>query len=243
MALFSKRKNRREAAVGSCSAVIAAAGLSARMGGVDKLYAEIGGKPVLAHSLIAYQNCPLVNEIIVVARSDMLEATADMCKQYGIGKASKVIAGGATRFESVSNGVFAVSKEADLIAIHDGARPCVAIREIMQAVTDASKYNAAAVAVPVISTIKKVENGTITQTIDRECLYEMQTPQVFDADLIKCALSKAASVSDSITDDCMAVELLGAKIHITEGSRSNVKLTVPDDTAIAEMILTRELRI
>ncbi|MDR0489993.1 MAG: 2-C-methyl-D-erythritol 4-phosphate cytidylyltransferase [Oscillospiraceae bacterium] len=220
-----------------CSAVIAAAGSSKRMNGGDKLFLNICGAPVLSHTLAGFQKCGLIDEIIVVAHSDMLERVIEICKEYCIDKAAMVIVGGSTRLDSVRNGVLAVSKENRLIAIHDGARPCVDIDTIERAIVAASEHNAAAPAIPVSSTIKKVINGTVIETVDRESLFEIQTPQVFDADLIKAALANAANKSLNITDDCMAVELLGHPVHITEGSRNNIKLTTREDMSIAEAIL------
>ena len=243
MSFLSKIKGSKNADMAICSAVIAAAGSSSRMDGGDKLFLEICGKPVLAHTLAVFQNCNLVDDIIVVVRADMIGRACDICKEYGIDKATKIIAGGETRFDSVNNGVFAVSPNAHLIAIHDGARPCIDIGIIEQTVITAAKYYAAAPAVPVFSTLKRVEGATISETIDREGVYEIQTPQVFEANIIKAALSNAASKSISITDDCMAVELLSVPVRITEGSRNNIKLTTDEDVCVAEAVLGGRARV
>ena len=237
MSLISKLRKASQKELTPCSVVIAAAGSSARMAGDDKLFALINGVPVLAHTLRAFQNCALVDEIIVVTRQEMIERVTEMCRTYGIVKAGSVIPGGETRFDSVSRGVFAVSKKSRLIAIHDGARPCISGGVIERTISSAAKYSAAAPAVPVWSTVKSVSKGVVTETINRENLVEIQTPQVFDSDLIKAALTKAVSVGELLTDDCMAVEMLGVPVHITEGSRSNIKLTEPGDILIAAAIL------
>ena len=221
----------------SCAAVIAAGGSSLRMDSADKLFIEICGMPVLAHTLLAFQNCPNISEVVVVSREECLEAVCELCKNYGIEKAARVMIGGATRLDSVYNGVFAVSDNAQLIAIHDGARPCVDNDIINAAVLAAAKYHAAAPAVPVSSTLKKVRDGIILETIDRDSLVEIQTPQVFAAEVIKAALTKARNESAAVTDDCMAAELLGFPVRVTEGSRRNIKITTSEDIAIAEAIL------
>jgi len=226
-----------------CSAVIAAAGSSQRMEGEDKLLFEIGGKPVLIHTLLAFQNCGCVNEVIVVVRAEHLEKIVELCRLYGIDKASKVMAGGGTRLESVMNGVFAVSDGSGFIAIHDGARPCVESSVIEKTLAAAEKFHAAAPAIPVIPTLKRVDRKVIVETVDREGLFEIQTPQIFDAGLIKAALTKASKMAIDITDDCMAAELIGTPVHITEGSASNIKITTKCDLMIAEAIIKSQWKV
>ena len=240
MSLFSKRKNPRPKKIPQCSAVIAAAGSSRRMEGEDKLFVEIGGAPVLVHTLAAFQGCELINEIVVVTRSENMELVCDICRHYGITKAAKVVSGGPTRSSSVYNGLFAVSEKARFIAVHDGARPCIGRETIMRTIEAASRYNAAAPGVPVSSTIKRAKDRFVEETVDRDGLFEVQTPQVFKAELIKAAMTNALNKSVAVTDDCEAVELIGAAVHITEGSRSNIKITTSDDLAIAEAILHKE---
>jgi len=239
MPFFRIFKNKRKNKIPFCSVVIAAAGSSQRMEGENKLFIEICGMPVLAHTLLAFQNSSVISEIIVVVRDSEFRRISEMCAQYGIGKATMIMAGGMTRLESVMNGVLAVSKKARIIAIHDGARPCVDGAVIEGAVLAAVNHHAAAPAVPVNPTLKRAKNGIVLETVDRTDLYEIQTPQVFTAEIIKAALTKAANDSAEITDDCMAVELIGIPVHVTEGSRSNIKLTTGEDVIIAETILGR----
>ena len=220
-----------------CAAVIVAAGLSRRMEGEDKLFTEIRGAPVLAHTLAAFQNSAYIDEIIIVAREDMLDSVSEICGKHDFSKASSVIIGGATRLESVMNGLLAVSKKTDLAAIHDGARPCVTETVIGQTIVAAAEFYAAAPGIPVASTLKRSDGRIITETVDRTGLFEIQTPQVFDADLIKAALTGAIKKGIEVTDDCMAVEMLGVQVHITEGSSYNIKITTKEDVAIAESIL------
>ena len=239
MSFFSKRKKVKKEKTPSCSAVIAAAGSSQRMNGEDKLFVEINDIPVIVHTLAAFQSCECINEIVIVCRSELMELVCDICRHYNITKAAKVVTGGPTRSSSVYNGVFAVSDTAGLIAIHDGARPCVEQDLIKRTIDSASKFHAAAPAVPVRSTIKRVKDNYVMETVDRDDLFEIQTPQVFTAELIKAALTNAINNSFDVTDDCKAVELIGAPVYITEGSHSNIKITTKEDVTIAKAILTQ----
>lgn len=220
-----------------CSAVIVAAGSSQRMGS-DKLLHNLGIMPVLARTLLVFQDCELVDEIVVVTRMEKLEEVADLCKKYRIEKASKVICGGATRMESALAGVSEVKKKAKLIAIHDGARPLVSVELIENTVRAAAKYKAAVPAIKSVDTLKLAEDGvTVTGSLDRELVLRVQTPQVFDADLIKGALTFAAEKKLPLTDDCSAVELMGVKARIVPGEEDNIKLTTPRDMLFAAAIL------
>lgn len=220
-----------------CSAVIVAAGSSQRMGS-DKLLHNLGIMPVLARTLLVFQDCELVDEIVVVTRMEKLEEVAELCKKYRIEKASKVICGGATRMESALAGVSEVKKKAKLIAIHDGARPLVSVELIENTIRAAAKYKAAVPAIKSVDTLKLAEDGdTVTGSLDRELVLRVQTPQVFDADLIKGALTFAAEKKLPLTDDCSAVELMGVKARIVPGEEDNIKLTTPRDMLFAAAIL------
>jgi len=222
--------------VPACAVVIAAAGTSERMSGEDKLFHLINGKPVLAYTIEAFQNCGFVNEIIIVTRDGGFDRVGDLCREHGFSKVTRVMKGGLTRQESVMNGVFAVQNKSGLIAIHDGARPFTEANVIENAIIKAASHHAAAPAVPVSPTLKKAADRVILETIDRKGLFEIQTPQVFTAELIKGALTYAVKKSFDVTDDCMAVELLGAPIYLTEGSRLNIKITDAADLKLAEAI-------
>ena len=239
MSLFSKQKKTRRKKIPPCSVVIAAAGFSERMRGEDKIFLEINGAPVLVHALAAFQGCELVNEIVIIVRGEHVELVCDICKHYGITKASKVVAGGPARSSSVYNGVFAVSDKAEFIAIHDGARPCVDQKTIKRAIEAAYKHNASAPAVPITYTIKRAKESIVEETVNREGLFEIQTPQVFKSELIKAALTNVMNKSIAVTDDCEAVEIIGAPVHITEGSHNNIKLTTNEDIVVAEAILAQ----
>ena len=220
-----------------CSAVIVAAGSSQRMG-TDKLMAQLGCMPVLARTLLAFQNCELVDEIILVTRMEKVLELADLCKKYGITKISKVIRGGSTRTESALAGVSETNSGAKLIAIHDGARPLITDELIRETIIAADRYMAAVPAVFSKDTLKVIdENGFVVGPIDRERTVRVQTPQIFDADLLKGALSKAASDGLSLTDDCSAIEIMGVRAKTVKGDENNLKLTTPEDMHVVELIL------
>ena len=220
-----------------CSAVVLAAGLSERMHD-DKIFMELDSTPVLARTLKVFQNSEYVDEIIVVTRMEKVMDTAELCKKYGISKTVKVIRGGATRMESALAGVSEVRKGAKLIAVHDGARPFVTEDLISRTVYAAQDHLAAAPAIASTDTLKAVDdNGVIIGTVDREHTVRIQTPQVFDADLIKGALTKAAKEALALTDDCAAIEMMGVKIRTVEGDADNIKITTPRDLAIAAAII------
>lgn len=227
-----------------CAAVVAAAGSSTRMLGQNKLFVEIGGEPVLLHTLRALEASRRIGEIVVVTREEDILRAAQLCQDAGLKKVTKILIGGASRLESVYNGVMAVSEKAKLIAVHDGARPFVTETVIALAVDAAAKFAAAAPAVPVTSTVKQAKDNLVEKTLDRDTLFEVQTPQVFSAELIKAALSNALEKSLYITDDCMAVEALGCPVRLTAGARENIKLTTAMDIEFAKAILeARRLKI
>lgn len=220
-----------------CSAVIVAAGSSERMGG-DKLMMKLGKIPVLVRTMQAFQASPLVDEIIVVTKLEKLEETADLCKEYGIEKVNRVIAGGNTRTESALCGVSEVSPNAKLIAIHDGARPLVTVDLIQHTVTAAAEHIAAAPAVACVDTLKAVDaEGCIIGTVDRNTTLRIQTPQVFRAEIIKGALTKAVEKGMVLTDDCAAAEMMGVKTKTVPGDEDNIKITTPRDLLFAAEIL------
>ena len=236
MSIFKKFGSKKRRAV-SCAAVIAAAGSSQRLGGVNKQFELVGGKPVLAHTLAAFEQCEQISEIIVVTREEDLARVCDICAAYSISKAGKIIVGGETRQDSVSNGVFAAAKSATLVAVHDGARPFVTQDIITSTIAAAKEHYAAAPAIPVTSTIKRAKNGIVTETVDRDGLFELQTPQIFAPEVIKAALTNAKNKAIAVTDDCAAVEQLGFRVRLTDGARDNIKLTTKDDFILAEAII------
>ena len=221
-----------------CGAVIVAAGSASRMGGIDKVMASLGGEPMIARTVRAFQECDAVSEIIIVTREDLILPITNLTGNCG--KVKAVVAGGKSRQESVGKGLNALSKDVKLAAIHDGARPLITWQLIDWVIRAANTYGAAAPAVPVKDTVKTVEGGIVVNTPDRSKLRAVQTPQVFDIDMLKGALLKAYQDGAEVTDDCSAVERLGMKVKIVEGDEKNLKVTTPMDLKIAEMLLEEE---
>lgn len=231
--VLKKQKDTR------CTAVIVAAGQASRMQGIDKISLELAGQPVIQRTVEAFQSAALVDEIVIVTNREKLGWLRSFCKAKGYTKVTTVTEGGETRVHSVMRGLDQVSRESGLAAIHDGARPLVTPELIDQAIRKAMRYHAAAPAIPVKDTIKVAQGGLVTRTPDRSALFAVQTPQVFDFDLLRGALQKALDTNAPITDDCSAVEALGMSVYLTEGSEENIKLTTPLDVIVAEAILKR----
>ncbi len=218
-----------------CGAVIVAAGTASRMGGIDKVMAPIGGEPMIVRTVRAFQNCDAIKQIVVVTRQDLILPIMDLCHEFD--KVQCVMVGGNTRQESVEIGLGALSDDMKLAAVQDGARPLITGAVIDRTVRAAHTYGAAAPAIPVKDTIKVVKGGVVESTPNRSTLQAVQTPQVFDVDLLRGALKKAKEDGAEVTDDCSAVELMGMSVKIVEGDERNIKVTTPMDLKIAEMLL------
>lgn len=229
------RLGRRALPLKRCGAVIVAAGSASRMGGIDKVMAALGGEPMIVRTVQAFQQCGAIADIVIVTRPDLIRPISALCAQMD--KVRMVVAGGQSRQESVALGLNALPKGVELAAVHDGARPLITDAVIDRTVRAANSYGAAAPAVPVKDTIKVVRGGLVTDTPDRASLQAVQTPQVFDFDLLRGALKKAAEDAAAVTDDCSAVERLGMAVKIVEGDERNLKVTTPMDLKIAEMLL------
>lgn len=218
-----------------CAAVIVAAGSASRMGGIDKVMAELGGKPMVQRTVETFQNTDIIKKIVIVTREDLILPIMELC--HGYDKVMAVVAGGSSRQESVNLGLNALAGECKLVAVHDGARPLITPAVIDRTVRAANSYGAAAPAVAVKDTIKVVTGGVVESTPDRSTLRAVQTPQVFDYDLLRGALQKAEDDGTEVTDDCSAVERLGMSIKIVEGDERNLKVTTPMDLKIAQLLL------
>ena len=217
-----------------CGAVIVAAGSASRMKGLDKIMEPIDGKPLIAKTVQAFEDSSVISEIVIVTREDLL-----LPVQYAVKDCKKVTAvvlGGKDRAESVNNGLNALSKYVKLAAIHDGARPLVTWQVIDRVVRAANSFGAAAPAVPVKDTVKVVVGGMVKTTPDRSTLQAVQTPQVFDKDILRGALKKVRMDGTPITDDCSAVEQMGMSVKIVEGDERNIKVTTPMDLAIVRLL-------
>lgn len=221
------------------SAIIVAAGSSARMGqGVDKQMIMLGAMPVLAHSIRAFQQCESVDEIIVVTKGEHIIDVGSMAEAFGFDKLHCVVAGGLTRQESVSNGISACSDKAEFYIIHDGARPLVADHTINSVIQNAMIYGAAAAAVPVKDTVKRADpEMKIEQTVERSNLYLVQTPQMFLADIYRMSLKQAIHMGLDLTDDCQLFERTGRTVFLCQGDYKNIKITTPEDIAIARALM------
>ena len=219
----------------TCGAVIVAAGTASRMGGIDKVMADLGGEPMILRTVRAFQECDPISEIVIVTREDLVEEITAMTAEMD--KVKAVVVGGKTRQESVSKGLNALSDKVKLAAIQDGARPFASWQMIDRVVRAANTYSAAAPAIPVKDTIKVVGGGVVTNTPDRKTLMAVQTPQVFDIALLRGALLKAWEDGAEVTDDCSAVERMGMSVKIVEGDERNIKITTPMDLKIAKLIL------
>lgn len=221
-----------------CTAIVPAAGTSQRMGGENKLFMNLAGAPVLMRTLCAIDKTELVDEIIVATQGELLLEVADLCSHCGLHKPVKVIRGGATRTESVLAAALEANPKAELLAIHDGARPLVRPEDFDELIRLGCKTYAVAPALPVSDTIKVADmNGLVQSTPERKSLYAVQTPQVFQANLLRAALQAALTSGAELTDDCGAVERLGKEVYLTPGNPENIKITTPLDMTIAEGIL------
>lgn len=226
-------------------AVIVAAGSGRRMGAKEnKVFLKICGVPVLAHTLMKFQNCNVIDDIVVVTRECDIQICKELVKEYDIGKIREIVVGGATRQQSVYNGLKCIEGRCGIVAVHDGARALIADEQIVETVEKAKKYGAAAVGVKCKDTLKSVdENGFIIGTVDREYTYNIQTPQVFEYKTLYDVHKKALEDGTEATDDCALAEACGVRICLVCGSYDNIKLTTPEDVAVAENILKRGVKL
>ena len=240
MAFFKKVRNSRRR---FCTAIVAAAGNSTRMGaGSNKLLEPLGGVPVLAWTLQALDQSSAVDAIVIAAREEDILIFSDLCRTYGIRKPVKVVRGGANRTESVLLAALEADPRTELLAVQDGARPLVTPELIDRVILRADRCNAAVPVVPVKDTVKVVQEEQITSTPDRNTLQAVQTPQVFEATLLKAALQAALDADAPQTDDAAAVERLGKFVYCVDGEDTNIKITTPVDRLIAEAILAERQR-
>ena len=220
------------------AAVILAAGDSKRMGSINKLFYRINGVPVLAHTMIAYQKCPLIREIVMVAKPEDFSKIQDLKVKYGITKLSHVVAGGQTRQESAKNGIEKLGDEVKYVAIADGARCLITPAQIAKVCLRAYRCQAASAAHKISDTVKRTTAiGMTRETVDRNNLWQAQTPQVFHTSLYTAALYQAEADGFSVTDDNSLIEHLGYQVRMVECSMQNIKITTPDDLPLAEAIL------
>ncbi len=221
------------------SAIIVAAGGSVRMGIADsKQFIPLLGRPAIEYTLRAFEKCHLIKEIVVVCREQDKERIRLIADENGFSKVSSLVEGGASRAESVRNGIKAASSKAKYFAIHDGARPLITVEEIERVIEAAFETGAASLGVPVKDTIKIVDGyNKIDSTPLRSQLRAVHTPQVFERELYQFALENAGDNMINFTDDCSLIEHMGGEVEVVKGSEENIKLTTPIDVVIAESIL------
>ncbi|WP_309441334.1 2-C-methyl-D-erythritol 4-phosphate cytidylyltransferase [Dysosmobacter sp.] len=211
------------------------------MGGINKLLEPLDGIPVLVRTLTALEQAQRVDSIVIATREEDLITVSQLCKTYGITKCKKVIRGGEDREHSVLLAALEAKPDTELLAVQDGARPLVSPDLIDRVIEAAQRCGAAAPAVPVKDTVKTVrEDGAVEETLERSRLRAVQTPQVFEASLLKAALQAALEEGAALTDDCSAVERLGKVVYLIEGEETNLKITTPTDLFLAEALLAAE---
>ncbi|QQS41508.1 MAG: 2-C-methyl-D-erythritol 4-phosphate cytidylyltransferase [Acidobacteriota bacterium] len=220
------------------SAIIVAAGEGKRFGGGrPKQFAEILGKPVLVHTIERFEKCDAIDEIVLVLAEGELRAFSDILADFYPKKVSSIVAGGATRAESVLNGLSAVrGEEASIVAIHDGARPVVSQKDITTVLAAAKEHGAACLVAPVTDTIKNVTEGLIKGTVDRRALRRALTPQCFRYEVI-CEAFESLGPGSDVTDDSSLAESAGFAVSAVEGDPSNIKITYEQDLKVAEIYL------
>lgn len=222
------------------TAIIAAAGSSSRMNGINKLMFEIDGVPVIARTIDKFNSNDNIDEIVISARINDVETIREIVSTYNFSKVKAVVDGGDTRAESIKNSVFASNDKTDYFAIHDGARPLITSKVIDETINSALQFRAAVAGVRVKDTIKVVNNGFISDTPERSTLWAVHTPQVFEKNLYLDAIKNAENCKCEITDDSMLVEMLGVKVFMINDEYSNIKITTPDDLSIVEQYIKGE---
>ncbi len=219
-------------------AIIVAAGSGTRFGSQKpKQFVEIAGKPILIHTLERFENCAAIDEIILVLAAAEIEDFQKTAKKFNLNKLSEIVAGGASRAVSVLKGLEAIDADkAEIVVVHDGARPLVSVEEISKTIEKAREFGAACLVTDITDTIKRVENGKILATIDRGILRRALTPQAFRFEILKRAFAEN-EIGEIATDECFLVEKLGIEIVAVEGSAKNIKITTKEDFILAENLL------
>lgn len=224
------------------TAVIPAAGSGRRMQhDVAKQFIRIGAKPILFYTLRKFEFCNFVDDVVLVVPKDDIEFTREeVVAKFGLQKVKKIVAGGRERQASVFAGLQSFEEIPDYVIIHDGVRPFITQELIEKAILSCSRYGAVITAIPLTSTIKHVENYTVTKTVNREQLWEVQTPQGYEYRLIYSAYKKADEDGFMATDDAMMVERIGKPIMVIEGLKQNIKITTPEDLEFAKYFMESE---
>jgi 2-C-methyl-D-erythritol 4-phosphate cytidylyltransferase len=225
------------------AAILVAAGKGTRMGAnVDKLFLEVAGRPVVAHTWQRFNDAKCVSEIILVVRKRMTPAFKELAVKFKFRKPFRIVVGGAERQDSVWNGLEALSATAEIVAIHDAARPCTSEELIAATIRRAAETGAAVAAQPVTDTIKESADGRLVQrTLNRSRLWSVQTPQTFRVEVIRRALTEARRRKLVFTDDTAACELIGQPVRLVSRVAPNPKVTVPGDLPLIESLLRNQV--
>ncbi len=221
------------------TAIIVAAGKSERMGGgADKAFLSLGSKPVVAWSLMAFEKNADIDSIVLVVRKDQVTAAKAVARMFGISKLAKIVAGGARRQDSVQAGLKEVDSDTRIVAVHDGARPCVSQEVISDVIKSAKRGAASVTGCRMRDTVKMVEKGsTVSHTVDRSKYWAVQTPQAFPYSMLRKAYAAVEAEQKEVLDDAQAVETMGESVKICESNKLNIKITTPEDLQIAAAIL------
>ena len=226
--------------MGSVIALIPAAGKGLRMGSdIEKPYLEIGGRPMLGHTLDAFDRCREVDGYVLAVDPGRQDDCQRVVDRFGYNRVWQIVPGGATRQESVYLGLQALGRDVEMVIVHDAARPCVDSSLITASIAKCRTEHAVLVAVPVKDTVKVVANGVVTDTPARATLWLAQTPQTFDRSLLLQAHQQARSEGYIGTDDAALVERTGHSVHILSGDYENIKVTTPEDLVTAAQILSQ----
>jgi 2-C-methyl-D-erythritol 4-phosphate cytidylyltransferase len=221
--------------------IIPAAGSSRRMQGQNKLLADLGGKPLIIHTLEAITQDPRMKDIILVTSKDNIELFTAITKKYNVAGIMEITEGGAERQDSVYAGI--IKAPGEFVAIHDGARPFPDIEMLKRLLDEAPLYDGIIPGIPVTDTIKRVTGDCyIDKTIDRQQIFRIQTPQVFRKEILIKAYENIRSSGMTVTDDASVLELSGYKVKMTTGSEFNIKITTPQDLITAEAIFVNRMQ-
>ncbi len=220
------------------SVIVVCGGSSARMNGIDKMFADCGGVPVCVRSISAFQNCDAVSDIVVVTKSESVLKMQQLCEKYALSKVTDIVVGGTCRQESVKNGLDRITDDVGIVLVHDGARPLVSNRTIENVIDGARRLSAVTCAVKVKDTVKRIGlDGRVIDTPDRSSLVAVQTPQGFSTELYRKAVGEFEEILENFTDDCSVVERAGYPVYTVEGDYSNIKITTAEDIFTAEALL------
>ena len=223
------------------TAIIVAAGKSERMGeGVDKAFFPLGtsSKPVLAHTLRVMEQCADIDKVVLVVRKDKMLSTQELVRIFGCKKVQSIVPGGSARQSSVAAGLAACDEDTTVVCVHDGVRPCVSADLISETVRTAKIKGSGVAAMKVTDTVKAADkNLVITDTVDREKLWTVQTPQTFKISILRKAIAKAETDGVKYTDEASAAEAAGEQVQLVPTLRPNIKITYPEDMRTAALLL------